>query len=498
MCGIVGVVAKPSNGLTLQLERAFFQMLYADALRGEDSTGIVGVENNTTFHIAKEASSAEWFSYQLKNTHKDIVNAMYNRGKLYIGHNRKKTSGTIKDETAHPFVVNDHFAMVHNGTLYNHKSLADTEVDSEALAIHLEKAFKAGGTDRKKIKEALEEAFGKVYGAYAVVCYDQDTNMVHFIRNKERPLSIIETDNAWYFMSEPLMGAWILTRNEYKYESLKATHLLEHEWVSIDLDTNKLSKELFTPKKSWTSYPNQGTGGNSGTAMLPQSSTGRNFSGEKTTTPNATAAKYCTSAKDLKKFRRDWLGKRVSFWVDDYLEKNFPKTISSGEVEIVLMGDVDEIDYKHTVYAAINMNELGFKYEEDFLSKKFTGVIEGVSEGPNGSLRIDILDGAKPIVASLKMSDIKERQEYKTMLRLKTLSELNTYFEENKHTMSSFQVTSLNQEIAFRNGIRGVEHAAQIARNNGGWVLKQEIRDDRFVYMNEAGEIYYESAVVVH
>jgi glucosamine 6-phosphate synthetase-like amidotransferase/phosphosugar isomerase protein len=39
MCGIVGMVVKPNNGFSVKTENVFNQLLYADAVRGEDSTG---------------------------------------------------------------------------------------------------------------------------------------------------------------------------------------------------------------------------------------------------------------------------------------------------------------------------------------------------------------------------------------------------------------------------------------------------------------------------
>ena len=213
MCGIVGMVVKPANGFVKQHEDCFYQMLYADALRGEDSTGVIGVENDTSFHIAKEATEAAWFNAQFQGG--TLAKTMWATGKAFIGHNRKKTVGAIKDETAHPFVVDDVFAMVHNGTLFNHKDLADTEVDSEALAKVLATAL--GETD---YIQALETILGKVSGAYATASYDQRTNKVHLLRNSQRPLAYVETSNAWYFASEAPMLFWILARNGYQAKDL--------------------------------------------------------------------------------------------------------------------------------------------------------------------------------------------------------------------------------------------------------------------------------------
>jgi glucosamine 6-phosphate synthetase-like amidotransferase/phosphosugar isomerase protein len=86
MCGIVGFVSKKTNGPSKKEEDSFYEMLYTDALRGWDSTGVVAVENTTTFHIAKEACEATFFNdqFRISSAGKDF----WARGKAIIGHNR--------------------------------------------------------------------------------------------------------------------------------------------------------------------------------------------------------------------------------------------------------------------------------------------------------------------------------------------------------------------------------------------------------------------------
>jgi len=121
ICGIVGVVIKANNGLTKRIEDSFYNLLFVDTLRGDDSTGIIAVEKDTTFHIMKEASEAAWFIPQAQ--YSKVGKGMWTTGKALIGHNRKGTMGKVEDENAHPFVVDDDFAMVHNGTLTKSQNL---------------------------------------------------------------------------------------------------------------------------------------------------------------------------------------------------------------------------------------------------------------------------------------------------------------------------------------------------------------------------------------
>jgi predicted glutamine amidotransferase len=498
MCGIVGVVPKSFNGMIKQHEDSFFQMLYADALRGEDSTGVIGVENDTTFHIAKEAVSAEWFIHQLRFS-KDIqiVNPTYHRGKVWVGHNRKKTVGTVSDETAHPFVVDDSFAMVHNGTLTTHQHLAKTAVDSEALAIVFKQALDKANNDSKKRVEEFEEVLGKVYGAYACVFYDQKRHNLHLLRNKERPLFTIDTENGLYFCSEPLMGAWILVRNNYKYETLKAELVPDHTLFTIDLDTNKITKELLVPKKSNTSPS---------TPMRSAPGT-RTIHGKAPDTADK-EAHFLSGTKEFNRFRKNWLGKRVSFWPDDFLEKNFPRSIDEdGETEVVIMGGHEEIKYAHTMMAEVDLAKAGIRFSEDIIDKKWTGLVEEINRTVTNVAQVWLKD-CKPIVNSVpsKVTNItdaisfsaKESQEWREKLGKMYIEDLEAMYEEQKFTLENWQITAMNCEIAFRRNIRDPAHAAQIALARDHCVIDMHQKDGKFVYMNSEGKIYYESAIVVH
>lgn len=313
------------------------QLLYANALRGDDSTGLICVEKDSTFHVAKQASEAAFFAPQYLAS--DVYKKMWSRGKAYIGHNRKKTVGKVADETAHPFVVDDQFAMVHNGTLYNHRTLANTEVDSEALTQVLAKAF-----EKDEYIPDLEETLGRVNGAYAVAMYDQRHHAVRLLRNKERPLAIVETPLAWFFASEGAMLFWILSRNGHTIKDLSIQAVPDHTLLTFDLDKNELSMEVVVPKKP-----------------LPLPIKGTTGAGQGTNTkaikPVRKAPEGMTKSS-FKRFRRRLLGKRVEWWADDYVEANFPKTERDGETLFSLMGECDEIFDEHMVFATVDLKEV--------------------------------------------------------------------------------------------------------------------------------------------
>lgn len=466
---------KENNGLWGKHESSFHQMLYADTLRGEDSTGLIGVERDTTFHIMKDASEAVFFLQQWWGS--QIQKDMYKAGKAYIGHNRKKTVGAVSDKTAHPFVVGDTFAMVHNGTLLNHTALANTEVDSHALAMVLHEALQ-----KEDRVDALGKTLSKVRGAYAVAAYDQTQNQVMLVRNSERPLGIIETDDMWVFASEPLMAQWILARNGYMATKMKFVEIPEHEAFMFDLDKSKLLRHKLEVKKAvvpvYTPTTNTGT---------PKTIGG--------------TAKFIEE-KAMKFFRRKYLGKRVTFNADDLIEEHYPKTLESGETELMLFGRADnEIEYVHSINVVVDLAEhkdnfIGKITSEKVFAQLWSCIITDIIRQPNGALTI-YGDQAKVAKPSLNVKDLNEAREFRFSMRRLTTEELHTYAEMYKHTPSNWKLGAITAELIFRNQFKSLEDAIAKAKNEGV-ILKQEIVNGNIVYCDDEGNIYYESSVAVH
>lgn len=337
MCGIIGIWMKENKGFLKKNEDCFYQMLYANALRGDDSTGVIGIERDASFHIAKEAMASAWSGPQIQSS--EFGKAMWSYGRAMIGHNRKKTIGEVKDETAHPFVVDNTFALVHNGTLFNHKALRDTEVDSQALAIVIKEAF-----DQDDWKSALETTLGKVFGAYALAFYDQKREKAYLLRNSDRPLSLIETDDAWYFCSEGLMGAWILTRNGYAQKDIKIVGVNEHELVTYDLVKGTISFDKLTPKKAKSSHI-------TGKGQIPYVKTDR---------PGSAVfnIKDVNSKQRFKQLKRKMVGSLLEFWCVDWVESNFPRTLEDGETQLLVFGDSIKLDFAHSVQGTVDLTQI--------------------------------------------------------------------------------------------------------------------------------------------
>jgi hypothetical protein len=329
----------------------FYQLLFADMLRGSDATGVITVHSNGDFGIMKEASDSYYFNEQFKDS--DLDKDLYKNGVAAIGHNRAKTIGANKDENAHPFSVDNTFAMVHNGTLRNHHELEKTEVDSEALAIEFKRAM-----DEDNWKGALEEVLGKVRGAFACVWYDQKRHQVCMIRNAERPLGYIETPTTILFGSELQLCSWIAGRNGQKTDKWKSLDV--HKLYTFDMKKGggAVEETFLSPK-----YPFQKTGYTNATTPA---------TGETTTGNTETPFDRPPLSKNgFKKLRGEIFRKKLSFLVEDYVEGMAGNIMVMG---ISVDGAYDICEVRHRISGLVKP-ESGLK-EEDFWVDSM--IMEGV------------------------------------------------------------------------------------------------------------------------
>lgn len=210
MCGIVGLAS--SEGTKGYIKRRDFihNSLYADALRGYHSTGLLLVPNKKDAEIIlhKKAMPAGDF---LETNRVSSFLTRLDDYKYVIGHNRHATKGAINSRMAHPFSYGD-ISLVHNGTLtsqyYLPKGSSFTS-DSEAITY----AIAQQGAD-KTIRD--------LDGAFALVWHDDSDDTLHMVRNEERPLcfAFVKNENTMLFASEKRMLEWISFRNNLDIDKI--------------------------------------------------------------------------------------------------------------------------------------------------------------------------------------------------------------------------------------------------------------------------------------
>ena len=197
MCGLFCIISKTKNGFIDKELKLFTEGLFTDTVRGKDSTGVFYVTEKGNAHLLKDNTSG--YEFTKTKDYDDFLSDCFQNGKILVGHNRSATLGNISDKNAHPF-ISGNTVLVHNGTLYNHKALANTDTDSEAIAQLL---------DKKPHTEVLSE----LNGAFALIWYNAKEKKLYVSRNNERPLWIITTTNFDLIGSEPKHLEWILNRN---------------------------------------------------------------------------------------------------------------------------------------------------------------------------------------------------------------------------------------------------------------------------------------------
>ena len=236
MCGLVALISKRSNGMFQQDQTIFKELLYADAVRGWDATGVFGVNKHGNVDIKKSAVPAGAFLQS--NSYTAFNNKVLTDYHFVVGHNRKATHGQKISENSHPFwSENEEIVLVHNGMVSNHDKLdKGHQVDSKALCEAISKS--------NDILKTLSE----VEGAYAIIWYNVPEKALYFCRNEQRPLTLTETDGTLVLSSEAELATWIIKRN--KGNISKQLHIPADKVFKVIMGKNELITVGEIEKKS--------------------------------------------------------------------------------------------------------------------------------------------------------------------------------------------------------------------------------------------------------
>lgn len=260
MCGHVGVFGK----VGIKHEKMFKELLWVDALRGKDSTGVASVtrHNLEQVNIAKQVGGPE----ELVND-KRYDKCFQGQIGVLMGHNRWKTKGSVNRRNAHPFEFSE-IVGAHNGTLHSQYQFEDGnmfDVDSEALFNHMNIH---GAYETIKIAR----------GALALAWYNKKYGSMNFYRNLERPLwfALTKDGDAMFYASEVWMLIGIAFRNEVELNEpweLSPFHMIS---FTLEKGSGKIGKPVITkieppkeePRKQTSTsnwQGNQGSKGGAGT-----------------------------------------------------------------------------------------------------------------------------------------------------------------------------------------------------------------------------------------
>ena len=202
MCGIVGIFAKSKLGFYTSQISVFKELLYAGQLRGSDGTGVFYNSGNEVYTLKSPIKSSDFLGDPKV---KKAMDSLTIRSTFVVGHNRSATKGGTTYLNTHPHLYK-HIVLIHNGTLYSHKELADVESDSLAIC-------------KSIVEIGAEKTLEKIHGSFALVWYNTKEKTINICRNTERPLYLLEINNCYVIASEPKMAEWIIDRNKFHITS---------------------------------------------------------------------------------------------------------------------------------------------------------------------------------------------------------------------------------------------------------------------------------------
>jgi predicted glutamine amidotransferase len=248
MCGIVGVMAdKLSTGDILK----FKDMFTFAQVRGDDGAGIIAVPKKDNIGNVRTRKTL-WSSGHLVTT-KDYDDVTKGELSILIGHARQPTKGASKIDNVHPH-HSGHIHLVHNGTMHyvGGSTVGINESDSKVICKTIAE---------KGAKHFVENSSG----AYCLLWVDTEKQTMNFLRNRERPLWVVEerfTKNSPYvhrmwWASELWMVTIALSRYAgYDKDCFKAFQLPVNDHYEFPLpnQTYGLRDPVVTKIEKPTSY----------------------------------------------------------------------------------------------------------------------------------------------------------------------------------------------------------------------------------------------------
>lgn len=324
-------------------------MLKLDTIRGPHSTGVLAVNSNGDTEIQKTLGTP-WDFLDSKKA-EAIFRPFSN---VLLGHNRYATQGKINKANAHPFDFPS-FAGVHNGTLRGQYRLPDHQrfdVDSENIYHSMQQQGEIA---------TLEN----LDGAFALVWWNKEEQVLRMARNDERPLHFAFTEDfkAVLWASEPWMISVAAGRSNVKINPIQQI-VDEHMYTfHIPLQGFSGTKEVPEPDMQrfqeyirpvqTHNYSNNRTGGqgnggsfHGGRGGTTSKKDGAGQANSSTTSSGTSTDKKSSNVIALNSSDNIYSGDTVEFMMTD----TSSKVLSGSYIE----GVTTEGDVKVRVYTPLN------------------------------------------------------------------------------------------------------------------------------------------------
>ncbi len=207
MCGIVGKIKPSKPEEVLQVLKEGFTALEH---RGEDSYGIA-LFTGERFLFAKAMYLEEF----LENLEKEMQERKIDTVKWFIAHNRKRSTGSISIETAHPVWDKEKsIFVIQNGTKREfHTMLSEAVSDTHGILLFYREV-------RKDFLFRLLEGTGVVF------IFDPKEKKILFHKDEERTLFV---NKEGIIASEPISsGEWAAVESQDKTFNAEKGFPLKH------------------------------------------------------------------------------------------------------------------------------------------------------------------------------------------------------------------------------------------------------------------------------
>lgn len=241
MCGLIGFMGELPKGVKKQDVLNF--LLILDSTRGIDGTGVYMA------NVSKDKVTREVLLKNVGNVYNLICSRDYNKcgfvSDVVIGHNRATSVGASTVANSHPFEFGD-IVGAHNGTLTSfyessYPKRNDYEVDSEWIYATINEI-------------GVKRTVSYMSGSWALTWFNKKEQTLNMLRNKERPLFYIRTDNAIIWASEEWMLDAVMDKFVFSGSIKQVDENIHYIW-GLDDDKKVVLLDSYELKGHETTYP---------------------------------------------------------------------------------------------------------------------------------------------------------------------------------------------------------------------------------------------------